>query len=434
MSAPGPREPLFEVLAIVTSAGGLEAMSIVLSDLPADTSLAVVVGQHLGAESTLPEILARRTRLPAEWASHGGRLVPGRIHVAPPHARLELLPDGSMSLSPMQRPLLQDRPLDALLRSMAESCGPRALAVVLTGMGADGAQGARAVKNAGGAVLVQRVAEAAYPEMPRAAVEAGAAHLELPLAELGRTVGELLAGGRLPQPRNEGEAHDALFGGPGPAREALRAVDWAGTSLGAVLDWPRALTAVVPNMLDVQFPMCIAWGDDFVQLYNDAWLAVIGHRHPEAAGLPARVTWRSHWLEFAPHFRRVVEAGETRLLHDCRIDTDRHGFVEEAYFTLSTSALRDERGNRRGVMMVATERSASVLAERRLQTLRRLAAVQADRSAWPANAWPPSPRRTRATCPSCWSTRSTSPSCAPRCAAPPGCGRARARRRAASSC
>jgi PAS domain S-box-containing protein len=378
MSASSAFSSNFEVLAIVTSAGGLEAMSIVLADLPEETPAAVVVGQHLGAESTLPEILSRRTRLQANWARDGETLRLGRIYVAPPLSRLELLPDHSVTVSPLERPLLQDRPLDALLESIADSYGPRALVVVLTGMGVDGAEGARAVKRAGGGVLVQRVTEAAFQELPRAAVQAGAADLELSLTELGRTVVDLMSGARFPKPRNEAEACDALFHGVGAAREAMRAVDWCRTAIGPVLEWPRTLTSVVGSMLDVRLPMCAAWGNELIQIYNDSWIALVGERHPDAAGQSLRTALPALWPSFAPRIRRVMESGEPLLVEDCRIDTHRRGFLEETYFTTSYSPLRDDRGAVRGVLLLADERTVSVLGQRRLETLRRLAEVNAE--------------------------------------------------------
>jgi two-component system chemotaxis response regulator CheB len=164
--APDPAPRRVEVVALVTSAGGLEAVSAVLRGLPDRFSAAVVVFQHLGAQgSQLAEILGRRTRLPVSWAAEGEWLAPGEVKVCPPQARLEIMPDGALHLV-RGSPTYRDCPLDGLLESLADGFGPRALATVLTGMGQDGAAGARRLKDAGGTVLVQSADTADHPDMP----------------------------------------------------------------------------------------------------------------------------------------------------------------------------------------------------------------------------------------------------------------------------
>lgn len=192
-TAPASPAP-FDIVALVTSAGGLDALSSVLSRLPPAFAAAVVVGQHLGSDSTLAEILARRIALPVAWIRDGESLAPGRVHVCPPHKWLEILPDHTCTVHAFQRHATEGQPLDRLLASLAGSCGSRGLAIVLTGMGSDGAAGARAVCAAGGSVIVQSVASAAYGEMPRAAIEGGAADLVLPLADIGKAVAAVVAG------------------------------------------------------------------------------------------------------------------------------------------------------------------------------------------------------------------------------------------------
>ncbi|GAA5513942.1 protein-glutamate methylesterase/protein-glutamine glutaminase [Deinococcus carri] len=365
----------FDVLALVTSAGGVEAVSAVLADLPAGLPAAVLVGQHLKVTSALVEILSRRSRLPVQWVESGTVLEPGRIYVSPPHTILEVLPDRSCALTPLRGLLLEERPLDRLLASLADSFGARVLSVVLTGMAHDGAAGARAVRDAGGAVLVQSPDTAAHADMPRAAIEAGAADLVLPLQNIGRTAADLLAGGRFPQPRNEAEIRGALFAGSGPAREALRGVDWEATPLGPVMGWSESLKVVLASVLHSRFPTCIFWGEEFVQLYNDAWVSVLGHLHPRAMGLPAWVSWNGLWASQVATYRTVLEIGEATYAENQPFELNRHGFVEEAYFTSSMSPLRDDRGAVRGVITVVSETTAQVLSARRMAALRALTAA-----------------------------------------------------------
>src|SRR3712207_5963374 len=123
-----------EVVALVTSAGGLDALTRVLSALPEDFAAAVVVAQHLGGQgSKLVEILGRRISLPVEWARDGAGIEPGRVTVCRPRSVLEILPDKTCSIRPGES-AVADRPLDVLLASIGDTFGAAPLAVVLTGI------------------------------------------------------------------------------------------------------------------------------------------------------------------------------------------------------------------------------------------------------------------------------------------------------------
>src|SRR6185369_2914956 len=117
-------------------------------------------------------ILGRRTGHDVAWATDGAPLTPGRVLICPPRNRIEILPDGTCAL--VASGGAREHPHDGLLTSMADSCGRRALAVVLTGMLDDGAAGTAAMKAAGGIVFAQSEDSAEQPSMPRAAAEAGA--------------------------------------------------------------------------------------------------------------------------------------------------------------------------------------------------------------------------------------------------------------------
>ncbi|XVU30568.1 chemotaxis protein CheB [Actinoplanes sp. CA-054009] len=170
-----------EVVALVSSAGGLDALSTVLRTLPEDFPAAIVVALHLGGQgSRLVEILARRIALPVAWARQGAPLAAGAVTVCPARSRLEILPDRTCSIAATGS-RYEDRPLDALLVSLGDSVGVGAVATVLTGMGNDGARGAATVREAGGLVIVQSEDTAQEPSMPRAAIESGAADLILPV-------------------------------------------------------------------------------------------------------------------------------------------------------------------------------------------------------------------------------------------------------------
>ena len=187
----------FDIVALVASAGGLEALSTVLRPLPADFPAAIIIVQHLPASSSqLVDILERRSALPVQWAEHDALIEPSKVTVCPPRQILVLHPDRTGALEPNEGGILE-YPIDAFLRSLADSYGKRALVVVLTGMGNDGAAGAKALKIAGGTVIAQSADTAEYASMPNAAIATGAVDLVVPLYEIASVLIRVVAqGGR----------------------------------------------------------------------------------------------------------------------------------------------------------------------------------------------------------------------------------------------
>ena len=174
------------VIAIAASSGGLAALSEVLRTLPATLPAAILVLQHLAPDqrSHLSAILADRTALVVRQAAHGMRLEHGVVYVAPPGAHLLVGGDGRLALSQLP-PLHWCRPsADRLFASVGARYGPGAIAVVLTGYGVDGAEGAQVLRRLGGIVLVQDDATSTCPEMPRAARRAGDVDRVLPLGDI----------------------------------------------------------------------------------------------------------------------------------------------------------------------------------------------------------------------------------------------------------
>jgi two-component system, chemotaxis family, protein-glutamate methylesterase/glutaminase len=171
------------VIAVAASAGGLAALSRLLGGLDARLEAAILVVQHLDPThpSFLADILGRRTRWTVKQAASSDQLRPGTVFTAPPGAHLLVDARGFISLS--QRPPVHFvRPsADRLFESIAASFGSRAVAVVLTGTGRDGATGAQAVKRAGGTVIVQDEATSEFFGMPSAAIKAGEVDMILPL-------------------------------------------------------------------------------------------------------------------------------------------------------------------------------------------------------------------------------------------------------------
>ena len=174
------------VIGIATSAGGLSALSLLLSALPPTLDAAILVVQHLdpARPSHLADILGRRTTLPVKQAASNDHLQVGVVLIAPPGAHILVDPEGTISLS-HRPPVHFVRPAaDRLFESIAGSFGSRAVAVVLTGTGHDGATGAQAVKQAGGRVIVQDESTSEFFGMPKSAIDAGQVDQILPLDQI----------------------------------------------------------------------------------------------------------------------------------------------------------------------------------------------------------------------------------------------------------
>jgi two-component system, chemotaxis family, protein-glutamate methylesterase/glutaminase len=195
--APPDPAPGFEVVALAASAGGLTALRLVVSHLPAGFPAAVLIVLHMAPNqpSSLAAILGRSTPLPVKQASDGERLVKGHIYTASPDYHLLVQADGTVALSHEPRVHYSRPSADVLFESAARAFGPRAVAVVLTGSGSDGAAGVRAVKDQGGAVIAQDEASSEHFSMPRAAIDTGSVDQILPLAQIGPALVALVANG-----------------------------------------------------------------------------------------------------------------------------------------------------------------------------------------------------------------------------------------------
>jgi two-component system chemotaxis response regulator CheB len=180
------------VIAMAASAGGLNALTVVLGSLPADLPAAVLVVEHLDRRrpSLLSPLLARRTALQVEDAADGGRIGPSRVLVAPPDHHLLANADGTISLTQTELVHFVRPSADLLFESVAAAYRERAIAVVLSGMGLDGALGVTAVKKTGGLVIAQD-RDAEFTGMPDAAVATGSVDLVLPLERIADTLVEL---------------------------------------------------------------------------------------------------------------------------------------------------------------------------------------------------------------------------------------------------
>jgi two-component system chemotaxis response regulator CheB len=180
--------PEYSVVAIAASLGGPKALAEVLADLPTDFPAPVVICQHItpGFSDDLARWLAQETGHRVHEAEDGQRLVKSEFFIAPSHLHLIVNPSGIMRLDD-NAPIGGFKPsCDLLLRSVAQSFAKRAVGVVLTGMGRDGAKGLDEIRKAGGHTIAQDRASSVVFGMPGEAVSIGAAELVLPLDEIGR--------------------------------------------------------------------------------------------------------------------------------------------------------------------------------------------------------------------------------------------------------
>jgi two-component system chemotaxis response regulator CheB len=202
MKAPNDTQEKYDkalpaIIAVAASAGGLNALTHLLSNLPADFPVAVLVVQHLAPhhKSLMAEILGRRTLLKVKQAEEGDCLKPARVYIAPPNYHLLVKADETLRLTQTDLVNFVRPSADLLFESVALTYRERAIVVVLSGTGHDGRQGVEAVKRAGGTVIVQDENSSEFFGMPGSVIEAGTADFILPLDAIAPKMVELVLNG-----------------------------------------------------------------------------------------------------------------------------------------------------------------------------------------------------------------------------------------------
>jgi two-component system CheB/CheR fusion protein len=177
----------FPVVGVGASAGGLEAFTELLQNLPPDPGLAILFVQHLEPtrKSQLPEILSGVTGMPVREAAEGLAVEKNHVYLIPPNTNLALT-DGTLSLTPRQLGRVPHMPIDHLFRSLAAVNKSWAIGVILSGSGTDGTLGFQAIKAEGGITFAQSEQTARHDSMPRSAVADGGVDYVLPPAEIAR--------------------------------------------------------------------------------------------------------------------------------------------------------------------------------------------------------------------------------------------------------
>src|SRR5262249_50210395 len=158
-----------------------------------------------------------------------------------------------------------------------------------------------------------------------------------------------------------------------------RTFDWSATPVGPVGVWPQSLKTAVCIMLSSRYAMWLGWGPEFTFFYNDAYATMtLGPKHPWALGRSAREVWSEIWSDIGPRAERVVATRAATWDEGLLLFLERRGSPEETYHTFSYSPLPDDRGGVGGMLCVVTEDTERTVGERRLRTLRELAARTSD--------------------------------------------------------
>src|SRR5262252_9157782 len=199
------------IVTVGASAGGVVALQRFFEALPEQTGAAFVVVVHLDPQrrSELPRILAGRTRMPVIQVNKTEKLQADHVYVIPPDRRVQLI-DHEISPTEFEEPRGKRAPIDGFFRSAAERVGD-GIAIILSGGGSDGAIGVRAVKEAGGIIMVQDPQEAEYTSMPRSAIGSGVADFVLPVRELAARVVDVIRIKRTSKQPEEPEIDEELL-------------------------------------------------------------------------------------------------------------------------------------------------------------------------------------------------------------------------------
>jgi PAS domain S-box-containing protein len=189
--------------------------------------------------------------------------------------------------------------------------------------------------------------------------------------------------------RFEPAAAHSVFSGGGEMGCLMRATDWSQTHLGSPESWSPALRMMAKFLLANRFPQLLWWGPEFCSLYNDAYIPILGTKHPWALGQPVSEVWKEIWHVLKPLIETPFLGGPATWMEDIPLEINRSGFFEETHFTIAYSPVPDETAPNGigGVLATVHEITEKVVGERRVHALRDLGAHSAKpRSAEEAGA------------------------------------------------
>ncbi|MFA7061728.1 MAG: chemotaxis protein CheB, partial [Pedobacter sp.] len=185
--------PLFPIVGIGASAGGLEALELFLSHVPKECGMAFAIVQHLSPNHTgnLPELLQRSTTMKVLQVNGSTKVQPNHVYVIPPNKDMSIKSRTLYLHDPDMKHGLR-LPIDSFLRSLAEDCNEQSIGVILSGMGSDGTLGLCAIKEERGLTLVQDPSTAKFDSMPKSVMDAGFADIVAPAEELPARIADFL--------------------------------------------------------------------------------------------------------------------------------------------------------------------------------------------------------------------------------------------------
>lgn len=173
-----------------------------------------------------------------------------------------------------------------------------------------------------------------------------------------------------------------IFAGGGETGARLRAIEWSKTPLGPVQDWPQSLKTCIRIVLTSRQPMFVWWGEQFINIYNEAYVAVIGGKHPQALGKPAMEAWKEIWDQVGPRAESAMARNEGTYDESLMLIMERYGYQEETYYTFSYSPVPNDHGGIGGIICANTEDTKRIVSERQLGLLGDLASKTADARTW----------------------------------------------------
>jgi PAS domain S-box-containing protein len=163
----------------------------------------------------------------------------------------------------------------------------------------------------------------------------------------------------------------------GEMEALIDSLDWSRTSIGSRENWSPALKTTVRILVANRFPMLLWWGPDYICIYNDAYIPILGKKHPWALGKPVRECWAEIWEVLRPLIDTPFEGGPATWSEDIELHINRSGFTEETHFTVAYSPVPDETAPRGigGVLATVNEITAKIIGQRRSTVLRELASA-----------------------------------------------------------
>jgi signal transduction histidine kinase/DNA-binding response OmpR family regulator len=172
-----------------------------------------------------------------------------------------------------------------------------------------------------------------------------------------------------------------VFAGGGELGQRMRELDWASTSLGPVDSWCQSLRTCVRIILTSRQPMFVWWGEQLINLYNDAYISILGGKHPVALARPASEVWREIWDDVGPRAAKAIRENEGTFDEALLLIMERNGYREETYYTFSYSPVpgdAGDAGDTGGILCANSNDTQRIFGERQQALLREVAARTAN--------------------------------------------------------